>query len=448
MAITNRNEALLLFIGDIFFFFLSLWLMLFVRFHSIPDPEIFWDHAVPFSIIFVFWFMIFFISGLYEKHTLILKSKIPSIILNAQIINSVIAVIFFYFVPVFGISPKTNLFVYVIISFGLILFWRIKGVEAFTARIHENAILVGRGEEMIELREEVNNNPRYGLRFVASYDLADPLIQNVREEIVATIRSGKVQIIVADFKNEKLGPILPNLYDFIFSNVRYIDIDKLYEDIFDRIPTSLLGYDWFLENISISSNKIYDVVKRVVDIAIGLVIGVVSLVFYPFIVVAILFEDGKPIFFSQNRIGQNNKIFKVSKFRSMRNHQELSGIAKNPQVTGVGNILRKTRLDELPQIWSVIRGDLSLVGPRPEIPDLAHIYEKEIPYYNVRHLIKPGLSGWAQLYQKTPPKWSAGLTETKLKLSYDLYYLKNRSFMLDLKIGLKTIKTLISLAGI
>ena len=120
----------------------------------------------------------------------------------------------------------------------------------------------------------------------------------------------------------------------------------------------------------------------------------------------------------------------------------------SPQITRVGMFLRKTRIDELPQLWNVLKGDMSLIGPRPELPELARMYEKKIDYYNIRHIIKPGLSGWAQLYQKKPPKLTAEYDETKTKLSYDLYYIKNRSFTLDVKIGLKTIKTLLSRSGV
>ena len=118
------------------------------------------------------------------------------------------------------------------------------------------------------------------------------------------------------------------------------------------------------------------------------------------------------------------------------------------EITRVGKWLRKSRIDELPQLWSVFKGDMSMIGPRPEIPALVKHYESEIPYYNVRHLIKPGLSGWAQLYHTDPPKVNADSEKTRRKLSYDLYYIKNRSFMLDLKIALKTIKALLSRSGV
>ncbi len=448
MAVTNKNEALLLFLGDIFFFILSLWITLLIRFQRIPEPQIFIDHLEPFAIIFFLWVIVFFISGLYEKHTLILKSRIPSIIFNAQLVNSGLAVLFFYLIPFFGIAPKTNLVVYIIISFLLILYWRIQGISILAPRVQENAILIGGGAEMEELREEVNHNPRYGLHFVTTVDVRDSGSKDCQEEIMNALQERKISIVAADLRSSKVEPILPNLYGMIFSRVRFIDMYKIYEDIFDRVPTSLVKYDWFLENVSGSASKTYDIFKRALDIVGAFLIGVVSLVFYPFIVIAILLEDGGPIFFTQSRVGQNNKIFTTYKFRSFSAHAEKDGIAKDAKVTRIGNFLRKTRLDELPQIWNVLNGDLSLVGPRAEIPALAEVYEKEVPYYNVRHLIKPGLSGWAQLYHRDPPKWSADSNKTKLKLSYDLYYLKNRSFMLDLKIGLKTIKTLVSIAGI
>ena len=124
----------------------------------------------------------------------------------------------------------------------------------------------------------------------------------------------------------------------------------------------------------------------------------------------------------------------------MSPHREVDGLAKNPEITKVGAFLRKTRIDELPQLANVLRGDISLIGPRPELPVLVKQYEQEVPYYRVRHLIKPGLSGWAQLYQKDPPKVSADSYKTRIKLSYDLYYIKNRNIFLDLGIIIRTIQ--------
>jgi lipopolysaccharide/colanic/teichoic acid biosynthesis glycosyltransferase len=183
------------------------------------------------------------------------------------------------------------------------------------------------------------------------------------------------------------------------------------------------------------------------DIFLSFVIGLVSLLLYPFVAIAIKLDDGGKILFAQDRVGKNNKLIKILKFRSM---SERSGDTEQSEarVTRVGKWLRALRIDELPQLWSVLKGDISMIGPRPEIPTLVKHYEDEISYYNVRHLIKPGLSGWAQLYHKDPPKVVADSQKTRRKLSYDLYYIKNRSFMLDIKIALKTIKALLSRSGV
>ncbi|MDO8510230.1 MAG: exopolysaccharide biosynthesis polyprenyl glycosylphosphotransferase [bacterium] len=445
MSHINKKEALLLFLGDIVIFVFSLWLTLYIRYFEFPTTKIFSIHIVPFSILFAVWILVFFIAGLYEKHTVILKSRLPSIILNAQALNSVIAVLFFYFIPLYGIAPKTNLFIYLVISFLLILLWRIYIFALFGARHRQNAILVGRGQEMLDLRQEVNNNSRYNLKFISSVNLDDIGGFDFKEEIVTPIYSENVSVIAVDLQSEQVEPILPMLYNLIFSKIRFIDMHKIYEDIFDRIPLSLVKYSWFLENISLAPKSFYDTLKRLMDVVLAFVLSIISLPFYPLVWLLIKLDDGDKLFFVQERVGKNNRNIKIVKFRSMSAEPDLEN---TNNVTRVGKYLRASRIDELPQLWNVLKGDLSLIGPRPELPGLVRMYEKEIPYYNVRHLIQPGLSGWAQLYHRTPPKFDVGYDETRMKLSYDLYYIKNRSFLLDLKIALKTLKTLLMRSGI
>jgi len=443
--------------------------MLFVRYQELPGGEVFQKHLLPFSILFAIWVVIFFIAGLYEKHTLIFQKKLPSTILNVLVVNTFVAVIFFYFIPYFGITPKTNLFIYLVISFLIFLFWRIKGQKIIGARKRDNAILIGSGDEMKELKEEVNHNLWHSISFVSSIDLNDVDSLDFQEDVLKMVYSEEVSVIAVDLNNEKVGPILPHLYNLVFSKIRFVDMYKIYEDIFDKVPLSLVKHNWFLENISASTQKSYDAIKQIADILIALVVGSVSLIVYPFIYLAIKIEDGGPIFFIQDRVGQNNKIIKVIKFRSMSERsgdaeffnaaRERNGDAEfneaderngdnEKKVTRVGNFLRRTRMDELPQLWNVIKGDLSIIGPRPEIPSLVRHYEKEIPFYNVRHLIKPGLSGWAQIYHKEPPKFMPQIEETRGKLAFDLYYIKNRSLVLDLKISLKTLKVIFSTNGV
>jgi lipopolysaccharide/colanic/teichoic acid biosynthesis glycosyltransferase len=282
-----------------------------------------------------------------------------------------------------------------------------------------------------------------------SFDLNNISGVDFQKDIIEKITSLNISVVVIDLQNENLKRNLPNFYHLLFSRVRFVDINNLYEAIFDRVPISSVNYNWFLENICLSTRVTYDFFKRLMDLIVSFTLGIFSLVFYPFICLAIKLEDGGIIFISQNRIGKNNKIIKIKKFRTMsfNDNEEIDKNVKINKITRVGGFLRKSRLDEIPQLWSVWRGDLSLVGPRPELPALAQIYEKEIPYYNVRHLIQPGLSGWAQLYHENHPHLGVNTEETKNKLSYDLYYVKNRSLVLDLEIALKTIKALLSRTG-
>ena len=458
MELLNRREPIILFVGDLLAFSLALWLSLIFRYGEIPSMDLAKTHLMPFGLLFLLWVLVFFIAGLYEKHTLVFKGKLPSLILNTQIANSLLAVVFFYLFPFFGITPKTVLAIHLVISFILIVVWRVVMVPRFGFRERERAILIGGGRasadisrgdfvksEMQELKEEVNQNERYNLLFISSVNLEALDGIAFQKEVVEKVYSEGVTSIVIDLKHEKAEAILPSLYNLIFSNVRFLDMYKVYEEVFDRIPLSLVGYNWFLENISFSPHTMYDPLKRVMDIVVAGILGALSLVFYPFVILAIKIEDGGPVFIMQERIGQGNRIVRLWKFRSMRGSDAGVWVTDGDvRVTRVGKILRKTRIDELPQLWNILRGDISLIGPRPDIVALGKKLAQELPYYTVRNLIKPGLSGWAQIKQDIAPQ---SLEETRERLAYDLYYLKNRSFILDLIIALKTTKTLLSRTG-
>lgn len=448
MKTVNKREPLGLFVGDIFIFVISLWLALFIRFGEIPSGQVFINHLLPFSILFIVWCLVFFVAGLYEKHTTNFKNRLPVKVIYTQLFNSFLAVVFFYFIPYFGITPKIILFIYIIISLTLIFSWRIYGQKIFALKSSESAMILGRGEEMNILLQEVNNNPRYGLNFVSSFSLDRLDNIDFQRDIIGEINRSGISVVVVDLQNKKLNENLSHFYNLLFSKVRFVDMNDLYEDIFDRVPLAVINYDWFLKNVSLSTDVTYDIFKRFLDLAVSLVLGIVSLVFYPFVYLAIKLDDRGPIFITQERIGKNNRLVKIFKFRTMSFNDNESGENKKAnKITRVGSFLRKSRLDEIPQLWNIWHGDLSLIGPRPELPALAKTYEQEIPYYNVRHLIQPGLSGWAQLYHENHPHQGINIAETRNKLSYDLYYVKNRSLSLDLKIALKTIKTILSRSG-
>lgn len=449
MKLIGSRTPFFLLLGDVLIFVTSLWLALYFRTFSVPTKELFFTHLIPFVFLFFVWVTVFYIAGLYERHTVLLRSKLPERLANTLIINSVLAVIFFYFVPFLGITPKTVLFIYLVVAFVLITSWRVYGYFYLGQRSQEKALLIGSGTEMRELMEEVNNNSLYNLRFVEPIDLSEVSEENFLAEIFQKAKNEDVSVIAIDLMHTRVAPVLPHLYSLIFSKITFIDMHKVYEDVFNRVPLSLLGYNWFLENVSSLPSGGYDALKRAMDISLATILGIVSLVLYPFVILAIKFEDGGSAFITQERVGQNNRTVRIIKFRTMTgndggNYKE--GMSEL-RVTRVGDFLRRLRIDELPQLWNVIRGDLSLVGPRPELPALAEKYRKEIPYYDVRHIIKPGLSGWAQIYQENHPHHGEAVDETKEKLAYDLFYIKNRSLLLDVKIALRTIQTIFSRVG-
>jgi lipopolysaccharide/colanic/teichoic acid biosynthesis glycosyltransferase len=395
------------------------------------------------------WLLVFFIAGLYEKRAIILRNRLSGSIVKAHITNSIIAVLFFYFIPFYEITPKTNLFIYLSVSLLLIYVWRVWGYSLFDAQRKQQAVLIARGQEMKELYDEVNKHERYDIKFSKSIDLDHVPLEDIKKEVLSLIQSGNVSMLVIDFNDDKAIPLVPALYDLIFSQVIFVDMHKLYESIFDRIPLSRITHNWFLENVSFAPTRAYDALKRVMDIVVSLPAALfVTIIVYPLVWIAMQFDEGKGLLSIQERVGQNNRPIKMYKFRTMKiaNDGGKWGTGEN-YVTRVGEFLRKSRIDELPQFWNVVFGDISLIGPRPEFFDAVKKYESEIPYYSVRHLIKPGLSGWAQIYHDNHPHHGVGIEQTKEKLSYDLYYIKNRSFILDITIALKTLKKLLSIAG-
>jgi lipopolysaccharide/colanic/teichoic acid biosynthesis glycosyltransferase len=270
---------------------------------------------------------------------------------------------------------------------------------------------------------------------------------DLKELILDKIYSNDVSIVVLDMHNERIKTLFPYFYEMIFDKVSFIDVYRMYEEVFDRIPVSLIQDSWFLSNMSFGSPKAYDFFKRFLDISISSILFIFFIIIFPIIYFAIKIEDKGKIFSIQKRVGYRGKVIKLYKFRTMMIAYD-GGDWKNSnnKVTKVGFFLRKTRIDELPQLWNILKGDLSLIGPRPEFAKAVERYMQEISYYNVRHLIKPGLSGWAQIYGEHPHH-EEDVSMTKNKLSYDLFYIKNRSILLDTIIVLKTLKTVFSTQG-
>ncbi len=444
----NKKEPFILGLGDVLVLVLSLWLALFLRLGEIPDTVMWTNHLVPFSFIFLYSILVFYVAGLYARHAVILR-RTALTILNSQIINALIATLIFYFTPavtsIIAVSPKTILVIYAIVSIVILSLWRIVLFPLIASRKKHQAIIIGKGDELREILSAVDTISKSSIKCALAIDLENLSIEEMREKIIRSIESSQIDYVILDMYDEKVKPILSDLYSTIFTKVQYVNFHSFYEELFDKIPLSRLKYSWIMERMSFSDMRVYDIVKKIGDIILSIPVALVFLISLPFVYILIKLDDGGSVFISQKRIGKNNKLINIYKYRSMTSNDGGVWLPENQnKVTRAGYFLRKSRIDELPQVLSVLKGDMSFVGPRPDIIDLGKRLEQNIPYYTIRNVIKPGLSGWAQVNQEKPPQ---SVEETKLRLSYDLYYIQNRSLGLDIKIVLRTIKTLLLRVG-
>jgi lipopolysaccharide/colanic/teichoic acid biosynthesis glycosyltransferase len=424
MIISGRRASFLLFVGDIVAFALSLYLTLWMRYLQLPSIETLMPYVVPFAFLFGLWILVFYSAGLYSKRIALFPSRLPDALLKTQIANIIFAALFFFLIPYFGITPKTILALYLLVSLALTFFWRLVLYPRLsTGQDRERAVLLARGSEADELFDEVNGNPRYGVEFV-SRELADA---NATLIVVDTPQTSAVALeaMVRDGKH-------------------VVAFEDLYEEVFDRVPLSELQRAWFRENVAADSFG-YVIAKRCIDILGGIVMGVVTVFVAPLIWFANLLEGPGSLFLRQERFGRYGTRIRVFKFRSMQKDdsasREWTHEGEN-RVTKVGSFLRKTSLDEFPQFINILKGEISLIGPRNDILGLGERLAESLPYYKERYAVVPGITGWAQINQQyeqgnVSPQ---SIEETKVRLAYDFYYLKHRSLGLDIIIALKTVK--------
>lgn len=441
----GRRAAALLFFGDIGVFAISLFVTLLLRYGTAFDLAIFKQHIGPFTLLFFIWGLVFYISGLYGKRILLNKSSLADAIIKTQLFNIVLAALFFFFVPGIEIAPKTNLVIYLGVSMTLVFIWRIVLYPKYSLpRYREPALLIADSEESKELEREVNGNPRYHLAFA---HVQKPKIFTKEElQVLAShIRSKHIYTVVVEMDNEAAEGILSSLYALTCFNQPplFLSFTDVYEDVFDRIPLSELRPHWFMHYATPTTPILYAAAKKLIDIVGALGMGLITLIAVPIIWTLQGFEGPGPLFIRQERLGTNGKHIQTIKFRSM--HKNDQGAWKGESanmVTKVGSFLRKTSLDEFPQFWNILKGEMSLIGPRNDMVVLGQRLAEALPNYNFRYVVTPGITGWAQINQQYEQGQISpqSIEETKMRLAYDFYYLKHRSLGLDLVIALKTFK--------
>jgi len=442
----NMKKITLLF-GDVLILYLSLWLTLLIRYGGGFDFHRWQQHFWSFSIIYFFWLIIFYITGLYELTLARNNIDFYSLLFKVIGINASLAVAFFYFIPYFGITPKTNLFLSLAIFVVLFSLWRQGYNRLLKAEILiNNVLIIGKSSKNKETRQIiklVKSNPQLGYRVIKTIQ---PSEIKTAFDLLEMATQENIRTIITAIDPHHDSKLVQSLYQCLPLKIHFSDLPSFYEKILGKVPISSIGEIWFLENLTESQKNFYEAAKRILDMFGALVLGLISLPFYPFAILIIKINSPGPIFIKQRRIGHDGQIFTLYKFRTMYatakdgssepDGKPIYAQVDDPRVTRMGNILRKTRLDEFPQLWNVLVGQMSFIGPRPERIEFVQQCEKETPYYQIRHIVKPGLTGWAQVNFR----YGASVDDSIEKLQYELYYIKHRSFILDLSILLKTIE--------
>ncbi|KKU91465.1 MAG: hypothetical protein UY23_C0001G0071 [Candidatus Jorgensenbacteria bacterium GW2011_GWA1_48_11] len=430
MSLAKKTGLL---IGDILILYVSLALTLLIRYGFFELSDRFKTHFWPFSLIFAIWLLIFYLAELYHHQTMRNAAVLFKALAIAVFLAGVVSVIVFYlFGQFFELTPKTNLLLFAFIFLVLNYLWR-AAIIKFLKRNILGITVIGDSPLMTETIKYLKENPQTG--YETTEWLKEP--ENIDlKTVIKTIRENESQLVVIQPHFTKNFANLNIAYKLLPLGVGIVNFWDFYETIFEKAPLEELEEGWFVENVA-TRRPYYDALKRLLDLVLSFTIGIILLPLTMILAIIIKASSSGPLLYRQERIGKGGKLFTIYKFRTMHNDNRgpLWTEENDNRITAVGKLLRFAHLDEIPQLWNILKGDISFTGPRPERKELAEQYQK-FPYYEIRHIVKPGLTGWAQINYKA----SASLEEAYEKLRYDIFYVKNRSFFLDLKIILKTIK--------
>jgi sugar transferase (PEP-CTERM system associated) len=338
--------------------------------------------------------------------------------------------------------------------------WRVV-FEWFVSQIgpRERLLLVGTSDATVALARELHDLKRQlGVEIVGFIDpdpsrvgqpLLNPGIIGTVEDIPAIVRARGVDRVVLSLSDARGALPMEQLLGMKLGGVAFAHLASIYEEYTGKIAVENLRPSWFIFSDGFKRSAWLPFVKRTLDVALAAVLLVVGLPLFALVGALVWLTSDGPVLYHQDRVGRQGRVFTLFKFRSMRADAEAGTGAVwaapegDPRVTPIGAFLRRTRLDELPQLWNILKGDMSFVGPRPERPTFVEKLTNEIPYYGQRHVLRPGLTGWAQV------KYTYGATveDALMKLQYDLFYIKNVSLSLDLFILFSTVKTVVLRRG-
>ena len=314
----------------------------------------------------------------------------------------------------------------------------------------ERVYILGTGDRAQRLVQGLRQNPELGVEIASWTGKMDGAVtrDSVAAHLMDVVHQQKVERVIVAMPDRRGTIPMLELLDLRMKGVQIEDATSWLEKISGKIEVENLYPSWLVYGEGFRRSTPFILVRRVISIAISLVGLILALPLFPLIMLAVRLDSKGPVFYAQTRVGKAGRIFKVVKFRTMRQDAEATNGPQwagdnDPRITRVGKFLRSSRLDEIPQLWCVLKGDMAFVGPRPERPEFIEWLSKEIPYYGVRHMVRPGITGWAQVKYK----YGRSVEDSREKLQYDLFYIKNASIGLDLLIMFLTVKTVLLRRG-
>ena len=418
-----------------------------------PDADIaliYEDGLLKISAITIFTLLLSYYFDLYQPQRISGRWEIYfRLLLVLSVLSFVLAGVVYFF-PEMDIGSNVLVAGVSILAIALVI-WRrvyewIIGLSIFRERVY----VLGSGERARQVIETLRTRRDAGMDVVNPENQEAPNGQF--ERYAADLRSllnrkKRIDRVIVAMEDRRGAMPVRELLDLRLESVVIEDSSALMERLLGKLPLDGLNHSTliFTNGFKVKASKQF--VRRIVSFTVAFIVLTICLPFIPFIVLAVRLSSPGPILFRQTRVGRRGRPFSVLKFRTMRQDAEEQGAiwaTKNdPRVTPLGRFMRQTRIDEIPQLWNVLCGEMGFVGPRPERPEFVQWLSSEIPFYELRHMIRPGITGWAQVrYQ-----YGATLEETKRKLEYDLYYIKHLSLGLDLLIMFETIKTIILRRG-
>ncbi len=413
----------------------------------------FWFYLLP-----VFWLIL--LVDIYEINHAADRRRTTNGILLATLIGLIIYMGIFFFAADPKSLPRRGVAAFLGSAPILTLLWRLVYIRVFTsAQFIERVLLVGGGDTGLALLSVINEHEQPPYKVIGVIDdnpeKLGTLIENCpvlggSNQLMEIVTQENITELLVAISGEMQGGMFQALLDAQESGVEITRMPVAYEELMGRVPIHHLEADWILRSFVDQArvSGFFEVAKRLVDIAGGLFGVLIMLTILPLIALAIVLDSGRPILYFQVRSGRGGGLYRIIKFRTMRQDAEADGQPQwakenDERATRVGRILRRTHLDELPQFINVLRGEMSLVGPRAERPELVALFQKDVPFYRARLLVKPGITGWAQINYG----YAVTVEDTAIKLEYDLYYIKHRNILLDFVIVLRTAGAVIGFRG-